>query len=68
VFYGPNPENQPPVFVAQDRQNQLKNKLRPTVHPPVRFVKEEIVALWPFAGQFANRLSRGFDVRVCDPM
>ena len=58
-FLAQTPENQPPVFVAQDRQNQPKNKLRPTVHSPVRFVKEEIVALWPFVGGFPNRLSRG---------
>ena len=47
-FSGPNPKNQPPVFVAQDRQDQHKNELRPTVHSLARLVKGEIVALWSF--------------------
>jgi hypothetical protein len=39
-FCGPKPPTKPaPVLLAQNRQDQHKNELRPTVHPPVRLVK-----------------------------
>ncbi len=53
VFVARNPPTKPaPVLLAQNRQDQHKNELRPTVHPPTRLVKGEIVAPWPFAGGF----------------
>jgi hypothetical protein len=66
-FCGPKPPKNPlQFFWPRTGKTSTQKRVMADGTPLGAACKGEIVALWPFAGGFSSRLSRGIDVRVCD--